>query len=57
MHIVHKNKDKNSKHKPDGYAVLGVFLKPAEDNEVDKQANEAISKLTTKFEISKFKSN
>ena len=57
MHIVHKNKDKNSTHKPDGYAVLGVFMKPAEDNEVDKQANEAISMLTSQFKFSKFKSN
>ena len=57
MHIVHKNLDENSKDIPDGYAVLGVFMEITEEKDVDKQANEAISQLTSKFEFSKYKSN
>jgi len=55
MHIVHKNLDENSKDIPDGYAVLGVFMEITEEKDVDKQANEAISQLTSKFEFSKYK--
>jgi len=53
MHIVHMNKDKVVDE--DYLAVLGVFMVPSEDNEVDQRVNDAVSLLTSQFKNAKNK--
>ena len=57
MHIVHKSKEGKTTPTPDGLAVLGVFMEPSEENEVDQQVNDAVSQLTSQFKNAKHKSN
>jgi len=55
IHIVHKNKEGKTTPTPDGLAVLGVFMEPSEENEVDQQVNDAVSQLTSQFKNAKHK--